>query len=115
MGIKNPEWNKSAVEVVFLLPRLEVSIMAKKDCNHRFVATAEKGEWRVSVNSTNNRGTPDDEFVRTTVFKCQDCGSLTEYPDEWESNYVAPVHAGKIYPPSKKRTPRAGNAKKKSS
>lgn len=92
-----------------------VVYMTNKECSHRFVATGDKGEWKVSVKSTNNRGNPDDEFVITSVFECKDCGSLIEYPDEWESNYIAPVNAGEIIKPSKKRTARKSKVKNKRS
>lgn len=78
--------------------------MAAKDCIHEFAATAEKGLWRVKVLSTNNRGTPADEFVITTIYECKKCGDHKEYPDEWEKNYVAPGQLKKPHKSRKKKT-----------
>jgi len=77
----------------------------KKECTHRFTPTPQKGEWMVKVISTNNRGKPDDEKVRTTVFKCENCGVKKEYPDMWERTFVAPKHAGKILETSGRAAP----------
>jgi len=85
-------------------------------CNHEFVATSRKGEWTVKVRSTNNRGTPDDETVDTTVFECDKCGKQKEFPDYWEKNYVAPEEVSrKKVEKVKRRKPRTrkGNKNRK--
>lgn len=84
--------------------------MTDRNCNHEFVATEEKGEWRVKVTSTNNRGTPDDEFVITTIYECKRCGATKEFPDEWEKNYVVPDH---LKQRNRKRQKKATSGKKK--
>lgn len=60
----------------------------KSHCTHRFVATSKKGFWTVKVRASNGRGSTKDEVVSTTVFKCADCGTMNEYPDSREKNYI---------------------------
>jgi len=61
----------------------------KKQCTHKYVATAKKGSWNVKIRTTNSRGKDREETVSTTFFKCTKCGAIKEYPDTWEKNYVA--------------------------
>lgn len=86
--------------------------MSEDKCLHQFVASSEKGEWRVKVLSTNNRGTPEDEIVDTTVFVCKKCGRKKEYPDFWEKNYVAPGRENRKRNAGRKAKARAGKKKR---
>ncbi len=58
-------------------------------CVHSFNATGEKAAWLVESLPTNNRGGSRWVEVPVTVFRCSHCGDTKEYPDFWETNYIA--------------------------
>lgn len=84
-----------------------MAINKRKDCVHKFVATVQKGVWKVEAISLNKRGKPRIQNVATTIFVCSECGAKTEYPDTWERNFVLPRTSKVVAAPKKVTTKRA--------
>lgn len=67
----------------------------KKECSHKYIATAKKSKWKVRVMKTHNRENFSTQEVTTTVFKCLSCNAIKEFPDIWERNYIAPENTSR--------------------